>query len=321
MNGWLALERRYRRLLIVFPADHRREYGEEMIGVLLASTPQGRRRPRLADALDLVTAGLRARFRALGAGLSDASWPDALAVCSVALPVTLLAALAVNYVWYLLPGFFFSGLSDFYLPSLALALPALIALRYRRTAAVVALAAAAWFWFLLLSQLTVWIDGLEASYCVALLVQAIALAGSPGPRRAAAVMSWKTWLVLCAAGFAMGAASLRYPWALLTWQATAVVLAFLAAVGAGLVLTLPRPAALRLLVLVAIPAVPAAVWVLQFTVALAGHTPQVPFPVLAFLPVLALACVSAVALWRDGTAARRRKQPPALPGGGSRGRP
>jgi hypothetical protein len=38
MNDSLALERRYRRLLVWFPAEHRREYGEEMIGVLLAST-------------------------------------------------------------------------------------------------------------------------------------------------------------------------------------------------------------------------------------------------------------------------------------------
>jgi hypothetical protein len=48
MNDSRALERRYRRLLVWFPAEHRREYTEEMISVLLASTPQGRRRPRLA---------------------------------------------------------------------------------------------------------------------------------------------------------------------------------------------------------------------------------------------------------------------------------
>src|SRR5215831_10253836 len=135
MNDSLALERRYRRLLVWFPAEHRREYAEEMISVLLASTPEGRRRPRLADAFDLMTGGLRARLRPRGAGLSDARWPEALAVCSVALPVTLLAALAVNYLWNLLPALDFYGVSDFYLPALALALPPLIALRYRRAAA------------------------------------------------------------------------------------------------------------------------------------------------------------------------------------------
>ena len=298
MNDSPALERRYRRLLVWFPAEHRREYAEEMINVLLASTPEGRRRPRLADAFDLMTGGLRARLGQRGAGPGDARWPDALAVCTVALPVTLLAALAVNYLWYLLPAFGFSGVSDFYLPALALAAPPLLALRYRRTAAVVALAVAAWFWFLLLGSLTVWIDGLEASYCVALLVQAIALAGSPGPRRAAAIMTWKTWLVLSAAGITMGAASIYYPWSLRTWQAAAVVAAFVAAAGAGLVVTLPTPTALRLLLLLAVPAVPCAVWVLQFTAALAGNASQEPFPWLTFLPVLLLACVSAVAAWQ-----------------------
>jgi hypothetical protein len=297
MNDSLALERRYRRLLAWFPAEHRREYGEEMISVLLASTPEGRRRPRLADAFDLMTGGLRARFRQ-GAGLSDAHWPDALAVCSVALPVMLLAALAVNYLWNLRPALEFYGVSNFYLPALALALPPLIALRYRRTAAVAALVAAVWFWFLLLRSLTVWIDGLEASYCVALLVQVIALAGSPGPRRAAATMTWKTWLVLSAAGITVGAASIYYPWSLRTWQPAAVVFAFLAAVGAGLVVSLPTPTALRLLLLLAVPAVPCAVWVLQFTAAMTGNASPDPFPLLAFLPVLLLACVSAVAARR-----------------------
>ena len=297
MNDSLALERRYRRLLAWFPAEHRREYGEEMISVLLASAPEGRRRPRLADAFDLMAAGLRARLRRRGGGLGDAHWPDALAVCSVALPVTLLAGLAVNYLWNLLPALDFYGVSDFYLPALALALPPLIALRYRRPAAVAALVAAAWFWFLLLRSFTVWIDGLEASYCVALLAQVIALAGSAGPRRAAAVMTWKTWMVLSAAGLTMGAASIYYPWSLRTWQAAAVVFAFLAAVGAGLVVTLPTPVALRLLLLLAVPAVPCAVWVLQFTAAMAGNASQNPFPLLTFLPVLLLTCASAVVAW------------------------
>jgi hypothetical protein len=136
------------------------------------------------------------------------------------------------------------------------------------------------------------------SYCVALLVHVIALAGSPGPRRAAAIMTWKTWLVLSAAGITMGAASIYYPWSLRTWQAAAVVFAFLAAVGAGLVVTLPTLTVLRLLLLLAVPAVPCAVWVLQFTAAMAGNASPDPFPLLAFLPVLLLACVSAVAARR-----------------------
>ncbi len=55
-----------------------------------------------------------------------------------------------------------------------------------------------------------------------------------------------------------------------------MVVAFLAATGAGLVLTLPRPAALRLLLLLAIPAVPCAVWVLQYASVLPYAADQLP---------------------------------------------
>src|SRR5258708_16551257 len=108
-------------------------------------------------------------------------------------------------------------------------------------AAVVALAAAAWFWFLLLRSLTVWIDGLEASYCLALLVQVIAVAGSPGPRRAAAILTWKTWLVLFAAGIAIGLASIYHPWVLRNWQAAGPVGSLLAARVGGLALSPSKP--------------------------------------------------------------------------------
>ena len=54
MSEMSRLERRYRRLLAWYPARHRRTYGEEMIGVLLASAPDGQQHPRLA--------GGRARF-------------------------------------------------------------------------------------------------------------------------------------------------------------------------------------------------------------------------------------------------------------------
>jgi len=75
-----------------------------------------------------------------------------------------------------------------------------------------------------------------------------------------------------------------------------VVFAFLAAVGAGLLVTLPRPVALRLLLLLAVPAVPCAVWV---AAAETGKARLVSFPVLAFLLMVLLACVSAVAAWQS----------------------
>jgi hypothetical protein len=55
------LERRSRVLLWAYPAEYRRERGEEIIATLLEASPEGRSRPSLRDARSLVAAGLRAR--------------------------------------------------------------------------------------------------------------------------------------------------------------------------------------------------------------------------------------------------------------------
>ncbi len=59
--GVTALERRSRWLLRVYPADYRRERGEEMIGTLLEAIPAGLGWPRLRDVRGLAVGGLRAR--------------------------------------------------------------------------------------------------------------------------------------------------------------------------------------------------------------------------------------------------------------------
>jgi hypothetical protein len=48
------LERRYRRLLGLYPRSYREQHGEDMLGVLMKDTDRRGRRPRLAAALDLV---------------------------------------------------------------------------------------------------------------------------------------------------------------------------------------------------------------------------------------------------------------------------
>ena len=78
MSEMTPLERRYRRLLAWYPAEHRRTFGEEMIGVLLAPAPDGERHPRLADSLDLFRGGLQTRLRQLRTGRLDLTWLDAL---------------------------------------------------------------------------------------------------------------------------------------------------------------------------------------------------------------------------------------------------
>jgi hypothetical protein len=98
MNGASTLERRYRRLLAWYPAAHRSVYGEEMIGVLLASAPTDQDRPSKADVLDLIGGGLRARLRRSRTGEGNPAWRDALAAFSVVAPVVLLGWLTAGYL-------------------------------------------------------------------------------------------------------------------------------------------------------------------------------------------------------------------------------
>jgi len=98
MSDTAVLERRYRRLLAWYPAAHRGTYGEEMIGVLLASTPTDQDRPSKADALDLIGGGLRTRLRQLRNGGGNPAWRDALAVFSVVAPIVLLGWLTAGYL-------------------------------------------------------------------------------------------------------------------------------------------------------------------------------------------------------------------------------
>ncbi|WP_431935274.1 hypothetical protein [Micromonospora sp. RP3T] len=90
------LERRYRRLLAVHPWAHRRVYEEEMLAVLLAGARPGQTRPGLADTVDLVGAGLRARLRVGARGFTAPAWADAAAVTGLLVAVVLAAAAGKN---------------------------------------------------------------------------------------------------------------------------------------------------------------------------------------------------------------------------------
>jgi hypothetical protein len=72
-----SLENRYRRLLVLFPRDHRLLYEEEMIGVLMADAEPGRGRPSLRDRADLVRSAAVVRLRRTGGALLDEPWRQA----------------------------------------------------------------------------------------------------------------------------------------------------------------------------------------------------------------------------------------------------
>jgi hypothetical protein len=63
MTDRARLERAYRRLLAWYPRAFRREYGPEIVAVLMAGARGGQRRPGLAESADLIRSGLRMRLR------------------------------------------------------------------------------------------------------------------------------------------------------------------------------------------------------------------------------------------------------------------
>ncbi len=57
----MELERAYRRLIACYPRSFRRESEDEIVAVLLATAPEGQRRPGLAESADLIRGALRMR--------------------------------------------------------------------------------------------------------------------------------------------------------------------------------------------------------------------------------------------------------------------
>ena len=78
------LERRYRRLLRLYPREFRARRADEMIGVLMASAADGQDRPARGDVGDIVRGSLLARLRGPRGG-----WPFALAAFALVAPLFL----------------------------------------------------------------------------------------------------------------------------------------------------------------------------------------------------------------------------------------
>jgi hypothetical protein len=188
MTGQAALELRYRRLLACYPASHRHTYGEEMIGVLLATARPGQRRPGIADAVDLFGGGARVRLRGLLTGSPGPSWRDTLALASLIIPIALVAMARITLVnWDPATARATAGLAG--LLAILLAPVALALVGFRRVAA---LAAATAIGVLIQAAVSGVLDGPGlAAYIVLLSVQAFALAASPGPRHALGLVSVK----------------------------------------------------------------------------------------------------------------------------------
>lgn len=82
------LEKRYRRLLGLYPRDHREQHGDEMLGVLIADAGD-RKTPGWRDTADLLWGAFRLHARRLLAA-------DVLAIVSLLGPVAVLAGAATS---------------------------------------------------------------------------------------------------------------------------------------------------------------------------------------------------------------------------------
>jgi hypothetical protein len=78
------LERRYRRLLRLYPREFRARRAEEMLGVLMASAAEGQSRPARGDVSDVVRGSLAMRLRGPRGG-----WPFPLAAFALVAPLFL----------------------------------------------------------------------------------------------------------------------------------------------------------------------------------------------------------------------------------------
>ncbi|GLY94191.1 hypothetical protein [Actinoplanes sp. NBRC 103695] len=101
------LEGRYRRLLAAYPVAYRREYEEEMVGVLMAGAEPGSRRPGLRERADLLGGAIRVRLRdrpSLRGSLRDDDWRRALRAIQIFGAIALLGGFVRRVMLIVLPG-------------------------------------------------------------------------------------------------------------------------------------------------------------------------------------------------------------------------
>jgi hypothetical protein len=185
-----TLEDRYRRLLAMYPAGHRRKHQDEMLAVLMTGANAGQRRPGLADTANLIWGALLIRLRPARRGTAWPLWRDALAAVSLLLPLIVLAYFTLLNVALLATLRAGSPLFDALARSDAetlggwLIVAILVLLRLRRSAAAATTALLIWMAYLT-SDVLNWsyIDAPSMLALTAAGLEVVALVASPGPAR------------------------------------------------------------------------------------------------------------------------------------------
>jgi hypothetical protein len=249
-----VLEGRYRRLLRMFPAEHRRKHQDEMLGVLMTGAHAGQRRPGLADTANLTWGALLIRLRPARPGTAWPLWRDALAVVSVVLPLAFLAYEIVSVTTVLTPQpvtqvAFIAFAQELLVGAGAWAvLTALVLLRLRRVAILAAAGLLIWF-LVAMAAAPYWVaiaPGVMLT-AAALGLELAALLASAGPRQGMPLMTWRYYAlaVLVPATVPCVFHWVRLPHPLLA-DATVITLAAITLAGMAVATPLSRRVALAL---------------------------------------------------------------------------
>ena len=215
MSGPGRLEGGYRRLLALYPAEHRRAHEAEMLGVLMTGARAGQRHPGVAESADLIWGALRIGLRPGSHGSPDPRWRDALAAVTVILPLLALLYFTTHDLLGLArlgPGnALLAGTVQWDLQTLAwwLALTTLVLLRLRRTAALAAAAMLIWYTVSYAGGALNWgyLDPQWMLIFFALGLEIAALVTSPGPRRGLQILTRKHYALAAVVAVTLGQSS------------------------------------------------------------------------------------------------------------------
>jgi hypothetical protein len=296
-----TLERRYRQLLVMYPAEHRRKHQDEMLGVLMTGAHAGQRWPRLADTANLIWGALLIRLRPARPGTAWPLWRDALAVVSVLLPLAFLANAAI---WDITPLTVQQAghgalallvretlISD----AVWIVLTALVLLRLRRVAIVVT--GGLLIWFVAATAGAPYWKGIDPHGMLVFAVlglELVTLLASAGPRQGMPLMTWRYYAVAVLVPAAIGSV-VDWTWPSQPFVADAAMITLVTITLAGMALA--TPLSRRVATVLSIPAYYLVVGYLVFpTISGPGNASGWEGPERITLTVLPFAVLIGVAL-------------------------